>query len=498
MRAVEFIGEGIDYMAGHCHVMALALKQLHPNWQLRAHIGWEEEAEDEDDYRIDHVYIVAPDGSAYDCRGKFSNEAELVGPDQTGGIETQFVNYTIEDIQADVARGELKNFSQQDVEKALAFIKKTLGEDYHGPDAIQTPGLSDALADWSEMHETVQSVSKILSSIEAKPFRTPPAGITALYRAIVPKDREINSIKSNGKIIAYATNINGAHQFIETLDIDDRYVIIKKAFHPQDFMLDFTSMFETYDYGSQNERYISEHEIWMKPTPYYKSAKKEEIVYDSLQQGVTEAEAGTEYSRDIDREFKRLGYKKLGSGADSKVWAADNDYIIKILMPDEPMSRAGEIFRKFYEFCQEHPDIKCLPKINESNTIDVLGKEYIQIDMERLTPLRKNSFEEGVVWFLSDYVANGRPWETVMNDLSGRHWEFYNKRQAARLAELWKGMSDQQLRDVKELYDVMSMLYKTGQINKFGWDLHTENVMKRRDGTLVIIDPWFSMNEKSL
>lgn len=206
-----------------------------------------------------------------------------------------------------------------------------------------------------------------------------------------------------------------------------------------------------------------------------------------------EAEAGTDYARDLDREFRRLGYKKLGSGADAKVWAADENYIIKILMPDEPTSRAGEIFRKFYEFCQEHSDIKCLPRINEHNTIDVLGKEYTQIDMERLIPLKKNSFEEGVVWFLSDYVSNGRPWEVVNSDLSGRHWEFYNKRQAKALATQWTGMSSQQLNDLKELYDVMSMLYKTGQINKFGWDLHTENVMKRRDGTLVIIDPWFSL-----
>lgn len=39
------------------------------------------------------------------------------------------------------------------------------------------------------------------------------------------------------------------------------------------------------------------------------------------------------------------------------------------------------------------------------------------------------------------------------------------------------------------------MLYKTGQINKIGWDLHTENVMHRRNGQLVIIDPWFNIED---
>lgn len=112
-----------DYMTGHCHVMALALKKLHPDWQLRAHVGWDEEAEDDADYRIDHVYIVAPDGTAYDCRGRFDNEQQLVGPDETGGVETQFVDYTLDDIKADVARGELRPFGRADLANAEKFAQ---------------------------------------------------------------------------------------------------------------------------------------------------------------------------------------------------------------------------------------------------------------------------------------------------------------------------------------------------------------------------------------
>lgn len=112
-----------DYMAGHCHVMAVALKQLHPDWKIRAHVGWDEEAEDDSDYRIDHVYIVAPDGTAYDCRGRFDNEHELVGPDETGGVETQFVDYSLADLKADVARGELRPFSRDDLTNAVKFAQ---------------------------------------------------------------------------------------------------------------------------------------------------------------------------------------------------------------------------------------------------------------------------------------------------------------------------------------------------------------------------------------
>lgn len=125
-RAMQGVTEGTDtdYMAGHCHVMALALKQLHPDWKIRAHIGWDEESEDDEEYRIDHVYIVSPDGSAYDCRGKFSNEEELLGPDETGGVDTQFVDYSFADLKADVARGELKRFTKQDVAKAVGYIQR--------------------------------------------------------------------------------------------------------------------------------------------------------------------------------------------------------------------------------------------------------------------------------------------------------------------------------------------------------------------------------------
>ena len=116
--------ESNPYMSGHCHVMALALKTLHPTWQIRVHVGWDSDAEDDSDYRVDHVYIVDPDtGAAYDCRGQFANEQELVGRNTTGGVETQFVDYDLADIQHDIQRGELKRFNKEDLVKAIKFIQ---------------------------------------------------------------------------------------------------------------------------------------------------------------------------------------------------------------------------------------------------------------------------------------------------------------------------------------------------------------------------------------
>ena len=108
-----------DFMAGHCHVMAIALKQLHPDWQIRAHVGYDDDEADDTEYRVDHVYTVAPDGTAYDCRGRFDNEQQLVGPDTTGGVDTQYVNFGPEEIKQAMLRGELKRFTKQDLANAM-------------------------------------------------------------------------------------------------------------------------------------------------------------------------------------------------------------------------------------------------------------------------------------------------------------------------------------------------------------------------------------------
>jgi len=218
------------------------------------------------------------------------------------------------------------------------------------------------------------------------------------------------------------------------------------------------------------------------------------IVVNEEPSNVTEAETGTAHARDISREFRKLGYSKIGSGADSTIWAKDDSHVIKILMPEDEGSQAVEVFKKFYEFCQKRPDIPCLPVFNEYNIIGVLDKEYIQIDMERLYPVKKNTLNEAMTWYLSDYVVKGIPWKQVKQELSDPHpWiNSHWPRQANLLANQVKKLSGKKEASWHLLYSVMALLYKAGLINKLGWDLHTENVMQRSDGQLVIIDPWFA------
>jgi hypothetical protein len=217
---------------------------------------------------------------------------------------------------------------------------------------------------------------------------------------------------------------------------------------------------------------------------------------------ITEAEVGTPNANAIAAKLKAAGYKKLGSGADATVWAKDEHSVIKILMPDETTSQAENIFLKFYEFCQSHQDVDCLPKFKEiggaHHTTFVMGDaEYRQIAMERLVPIKRNTFEEAMVWILSDFADKKVQWEDVIPQLEAVDTWQNSAGVMKRMPQLIaQKKNDPEFNAVYgTLFTVMQVLYLTGKINKFGWDLHTENVMQRKNGTLVIIDPWFAMNE---
>jgi hypothetical protein len=218
------------------------------------------------------------------------------------------------------------------------------------------------------------------------------------------------------------------------------------------------------------------------------------------QQNVDEAESGTPNAREIARKLRDAGYKQLGSGVDATVWAKDTSHVIKILMPDDTNSQAEQVFQKFYEFSQSHQDIDCVPKFHMVNKIDIGDSEYTQIEMEHLYPIHKNSLEEALVWILSDYAVSGEPWRQVVTELTDpTTWETYSGKLGPKLAELvtTNFKNPKILSMYSILYAVMKLLYQSGHINRFGWDLHTENVMQRNNGQLVIIDPWFHINEKS-
>jgi hypothetical protein len=236
--------------------------------------------------------------------------------------------------------------------------------------------------------------------------------------------------------------------------------------------------------------------------PGYRAAPVDSGEYDDyfkiVKDNLDEAEVATKNSNEIWKQLRAAGYHHVGSGADATVFAKDDSHVIKILMPEDAGSKAEQVFRKFYEFSMSHQDLPCVPRFNEVNTIDINGKDYTQIEMERLSPIEKGGFLQGMIWLLSDYVSGSKPWSTVESELTNGHpWYFFSPNYSGTFARTWQSIlenpaSKKTYSMYKQLYTVMQLLYSTGNINKFGWDLHTANVMQRGNGQPVIIDPWFS------
>ncbi len=229
--------------------------------------------------------------------------------------------------------------------------------------------------------------------------------------------------------------------------------------------------------------------------------------YSRTDESIEEAEEGTLNANLISTTLQKAGYKQLGSGADSTVWSKDEGSVIKIIMPEEgeAITAAANTFYKFYEFCQKNKGVPNLPKFIDIGgkhhaTFEINGKEYLQIAMERLYPIPNNSVQEALVWALSDFVLSHTPWNKVVSTINNT--EYFKNYETANVQQIEQAVK-QTLSNKQEnekyhyLYELMRLVYATGRINKVGWDLHTENVMMRKNGELVIIDPWFAMNEGS-
>ena len=219
------------------------------------------------------------------------------------------------------------------------------------------------------------------------------------------------------------------------------------------------------------------------------------------QEFVTEYERDTSSSKQIFAKLQQLGYTKLGDGQDATVWSKDEGTVIKILMPsDLKADYADKNFLTFYNFCQQHTDLPNLPKFIDvggahHTAFEIDGRPYRQIAMERLQPIKNGTFEEAMVWILSDLAATRAPWKVVVEKLlDAKEWNADGSGIMSRMPELIRAkLNDERFNaEYNMLLLTMQMLYMAGQKASLGWDLHTENVMQRRDGTLVIVDPYFT------
>lgn len=214
---------------------------------------------------------------------------------------------------------------------------------------------------------------------------------------------------------------------------------------------------------------------------------------------VTEYERRTDNSKEIFAQLQQAGYTYLGGGQDATVWGRDEGEVLKVLMPSENKERAEASFLIFFNACVSMPNNPYVPKfVGEYEVFEINGTSYMQITMERLHPIAENSFEQALVWALSDVSGDDyyEDWNSLTDYLlNDDTWSGCDLPITDEMPEIvWEKMrgSGDFREQCEGLFDTMRTLYNVAESNDLGWDLHTENVMQRKDGTLVITDPFFT------
>lgn len=212
---------------------------------------------------------------------------------------------------------------------------------------------------------------------------------------------------------------------------------------------------------------------------------------------------GDEHVEKIESTLKSAGYTELGSGADASVWGKDEGSVIKILMPESgELATAEKIFLAYYKTAQKYRDNPHLVKFidiggKHFTKFNIDGETFYQIAVEKLKPLKSRSFEEAMVWAMSDLVSNNFSWADAYRQISNPNstiWKFADNDEInkTKVIKTIASLDQNKLLQLQYLYLTMQLVYQIGRRQGFGWDLHTENAMQRSDGTIVITDPWYS------
>lgn len=234
---------------------------------------------------------------------------------------------------------------------------------------------------------------------------------------------------------------------------------------------------------------------WQSSTNEDKSRDNKEKVDDKEESDTSE----------IDEIFDKLqdsGYNLIGQGADATVWMKDTDPgVVKIIMPEDGKGAGAgaETFNKFYKFCKNNSALINLPKFISLKKFDLpqelKDKGYIVVGMEKLEEIPNGSFEEAMCWILSDLATKDFKWIQVSKMIRNpKTWEHFDEgmpvEEIINYVNQWSKIDKIRW---SVLFALMKVLYQTGKLSKRDWDLHTENVMMRKDGTLVIVDPWLDI-----
>jgi hypothetical protein len=183
------------------------------------------------------------------------------------------------------------------------------------------------------------------------------------------------------------------------------------------------------------------------------------------------------------------GYIFLGKGVDQSAYLdSKTGLVLKIFgTQKELISKRGkpkfsndqQMFFKWAKFCMKNQTNPFLPKFYEFESFIHNDRTYLQIRQERLLDSGNLGLliaDAGTTLAISSNKLTNNTASLSLKKLSPKEY----KRLLNNLGP----------KNLQILLITLLSLFRLGKRQGWYWDLHASNIMKRKDGTPVIVDPW--------
>lgn len=181
----------------------------------------------------------------------------------------------------------------------------------------------------------------------------------------------------------------------------------------------------------------------------------------------------------IKKHMQSLGYRSAGEGGDQTTWISPDGSVIKIFGTQEGQqgwTTDHRMFATWVQYCRKHAANPYIPQFSGWRSFEFpqgSGQKYLQIKMERLTPIRDNTLRA-----VLDQFGWAMDRGTEFEDLKSTVFR------KVGLDGAWAVLFAE-----PTFWNTIKELNSIGHAHGWGLDLHADNYM-RRGNQIIIVDPW--------
>lgn len=195
---------------------------------------------------------------------------------------------------------------------------------------------------------------------------------------------------------------------------------------------------------------------------------------------------------DLKRQLTADGYRIIGKGRDALVFSKKDDpEVVKFFIGTEGYwspNDAAAGFLAFAKFCKDYPT-RHLPRFGSITKRTFGNEDLYHVNMEKLHRLNDNEYL--VAKSMVDAVRDNLAYEDAINMIKNYGSKALPKYQKQVEKERTSALKIAEQN--KELFTVIEKLHHTSKSEDISLDLFNgtaDNIMKRKDGTIVVVDPF--------